>query len=142
MPKNTQMSNDALNAQGDVLARKLDNGYIRIYSGAQPANAQAAIVPAVNTLLAEARFAATSAPGTANGVITFNPIANVTVSASGTAAWFRCLKADGTTVEMDGTVDTAVNNPNMVVTTTAFVAGATLSISGFTHSVLAAATGN
>ncbi len=57
MPLNTQIANASVNAQGDAIARHLDNGYLRIYSGAQPATADTAL--SANTLLAELGFAAT-----------------------------------------------------------------------------------
>ena len=47
----------------------LDNGYLRIYDGTQPATANTAIGSQV--LLAELRFNADAAPVAVNGVLTF-----------------------------------------------------------------------
>lgn len=138
MPKNTQMSNARVNAQADSLATALNNGFIRIYSGAQPATADTAL--SGNTLLAECRFAATAAPAAVGGLITFNPITgDAAADATGTATFYRCLRADGTTVEMDGNVGTT--DQNLVVPTTTVTAGLPFNITSFTHDLLNASSG-
>ena len=103
MPNNTQLANATVNGQGDNLAARLNNGYLRIYDGTQPATADTAI--GAQVLLAEPRFNATAAPATVNGLITFNAItADASANATGTATWFRALSSDGTTVVYDGSV--------------------------------------
>ena len=139
MAKNTQLANATVNGQGDNLAARLNNGYLRIYSGAQPTNADTAL--GAQVLLAELRFSATAAPATAAGVITFNAITAVVALASGTAAWFRALQSDGTTVVMDGNVDVTANTPNLVLNSVGISAGANVSVSAFTHTVNKAVTG-
>lgn len=42
MAKNTQLSNAAVNAEADALSALLNTGYLRIYSGTQPATADTA----------------------------------------------------------------------------------------------------
>lgn len=138
MSLDTQIADATANAQADVLARNLDNGYLRIYSGTKPATADTAL--SGNTLLAELRFAATSAPAASGGVLTFNAItADSSADASGTASFFRALKSDGTTVVMDGTVGTAT--ANMIIATTTITALQTVSCSSFTHDVRNATSG-
>lgn len=106
------LSNAAANAQADALARLLDNGYLRLYSGTQPATADTAL--SGNTLLAELRFSATSAPAASAGVLTFNAIASDTdADATGTATFYRAFKSDGTSVTHDGSVGTAGADLNM-----------------------------
>ncbi len=132
MAKNTQITNLVVNAQADALARLLDGGYLRIYSGTQPATADTAL--AGNTLLAELTFAATSAPAAVAGVLTFNAIgSDSSADATGTATFFRCFKADGTTAVMDGNVLTSTANLNL--NSTAIQAGAAVSVSSFVHTV-------
>ena len=131
MAKNTQLAYATCNAQADAFATLCDNGYIRIYDGTQPANANTAIT--TQNLLATLRFAATAFGAASNGVITAASIASVTASASGTATWFRVLKSDGTTVVYDGNV--ATSSANMVVPTTTVVSGLGVSISSLTHTV-------
>lgn len=133
MAKNTQLAAATVNAQGDVLAALLNNGYLRLYTTAQPANADTAL--AAQTLLSEHRFSATAAPATVGGLITFNAITAVAAVASGTAAWFRALKSDGTTVVMDGSIGVVGSTSNLELNATAIASGANVSITAFTHSV-------
>lgn len=138
MAMNTQLADATVNAQGDALAALLNNGYLRIYSGTQPANANTAL--SGNTLLAELRFSATAAPATSGGVITFNAItADASADNTGTATFFRAFKSDGTSVVMDGSVGTSA--ANMIIATTSISAGQTVSCSSFTHSVLESSSG-
>ena len=132
--KATTLSNATVQAQGDALARLLDNGYLKIYSGSQPANADAAIT---GTLLATLRFSATSAPATSTaGLITFNAITSDSdAAATNTATHFRCFKSDNSTPVMDGTVDITGNTPNLVLSTVSIVQHATVAVSSFTHQI-------
>lgn len=132
MALNTKMSNAAVNAEADVLSDLLDNGYLRIYDGSQPADADTAV--GAQTLLAELRFNATAAPAAVAGVLTMNALtADSSANASGTATWFRALKSDGTTVLFDGSVGTSGANLNL--NSVAISAGAQVSVSSFTHTV-------
>jgi hypothetical protein len=138
MAKNTQMSSTALNAEADALSDLLDNGYLRIYDGSQPADANTAL--GAQTLLAELRFNATAAPAASGGVLTFNALtADSSANATGTAAWFRALKSDGSTVVMDGTVGTGTHN--LVLSTTSIAAGVQVSVTSFTHTIPASGSG-
>jgi hypothetical protein len=60
-----RLTNAAVNAEADAFARLLDNGYLRIYSGTQPATADTAL--SGNTLLAELRFAEPVGAGRGRG---------------------------------------------------------------------------
>ena len=140
MSKNTQVSNAAANAEADALSALLATGYLRLYTTAQPANADTAV--SGQTLLSEHRFSATAAPAAAAGVITFNAITTVAAGNSGTATWFRALKSDGTTVVMDGTVGTiAAATENLQLNSNVISGGANVSITGFTHTVNKATAG-
>lgn len=132
MAYNTQMAYASVNAEADALSALLDNGYLRIYTGSQPANADTAL--GAQVLLAELRFNADAAPAASNGVLTFNAMtAEDSALATGTAAWFRALKSDGTTVVYDGTVGTSGCNLNM--TSVAITSGSTVSITALTHTI-------
>lgn len=138
MALNTQLADATVEAQASALASLLDNGYLRIYDGAQPANANTAV--STQTLLAELRFAATAESSVTGGLITFAAItADSSANATGTAAWFRCLSSDGTTVVLDGSVGTS--GANLVMSTTTITAGQTVSCSSFTHDVLNSSSG-
>jgi hypothetical protein len=138
MALDTQLSNSAVNAEGDALALLLNNGYLRLYSGTKPATADTAL--SGNTLLAELRFGATAFGATAAGVMTANAItADSSADNSGTATWFRALKSDGTTAVLDGTVGTSGANLNIATTT--ITAAQTVSCSAFTHTLNKATSG-
>jgi hypothetical protein len=138
MAKNTQLADATVNGQADDMSARLNNGYLRIYDGTQPATADTAIGSQV--LLAELRFSATAAPAASGGLITFNAITSDTdANATGTATWFRALKSDGTTVVMDGSVDTAT--ANLVLNSTSISIHQTVSVSSFTHDVKNATSG-
>jgi hypothetical protein len=130
MALNPKCSNVAASAKADAIARLLDNGFLRIYSGTQPADADTAL--SGNTLLAELRFNATSAPAAVNGVLTFNALtSDSSADATGTATFFRAFKSDGTTVVWDGSVGTSGANLN--INSVALSAGAQVSVSSFTN---------
>jgi len=134
MSKATTMSNAAVQAEGDALVALLSNGYLRIYSGAQPATGDAAI--GAQVMLAELRLGTPAAPATpVTGIVTFAAITSGVAAAAGNAAWFRAFKADGVTPVLDGTADIAANTPNLVLSTAAIGAGATVSVSSFVHTI-------
>jgi hypothetical protein len=138
MPLNTQLANATVNGQADNLATRLNSGFLRIYDGAQPANADTAV--GAQVLLAELTFNATAAPAAVAGVLTFNAITQDTAAnATGTATWCRAVQSNGTTVVMDGTVGTATSN--LILSTTAIVIGGPVSVSSFSHTVSKAAAG-
>ena len=134
---NTQLSNYTVDQQANQIITDLANGYLRIYTAPQPASADNPIL--AQTLLAELRFTNPSAPSSVNGVITFTAMAPVNGLATGQAAFYRCLKSDGTTTIMDGSVGR--NNANMVVSNTLIVSGARVTVTDFTHTVEKAAGG-
>lgn len=132
MARNTKISNAVVNAQADALARLLDNGYLRIYSGIQPVTANTAL--SGNTLLAELRFADPSAPAAVAGVLTFSSITpDASANASGTASFYRCFQSDGTSVVMDGNIGIA--GENLDLNSTDIVLGDTVSIGSFVHTL-------
>jgi hypothetical protein len=132
MANSPKFANVTVNAEADALARLLDNGYLRIYSGTQPATADTAL--SGNTLLAELRFAATSAAAASAGVLTFSAITSDTsADATGTAAFYRALKSDGTSVVMDGSVGTS--SADLVLNSTAIQSGAQVDVTSFAVTV-------
>jgi hypothetical protein len=132
MANNPKFANVTVNAEADALARLLDNGYLRLYSGSQPATADTAL--GAQVLLAELRFNATSAPAASAGVLTFNAITSDTAAdATGTAAFYRALKSDGTSVVMDGSVGTS--SADLVLNSTAIQSGAQVDVTSFAVTV-------
>lgn len=119
--------NTALNA----VRGSFTNGYLRFYNGTRPANADAAL--SGNTLLAECRFDATNAFGTASGgVLTAAAIVSGTGVANGTPTFVRCLASDGTTVLTDASWSVNGGGGEVQTPATSIVAGGTVSVSSFT----------
>lgn len=112
----TRLGVDAANTAANAVAARLANGYVRVYTGAPPANADDAITNQV--LLAEAQFGATAFGAAAGGEIQANAIAEITCLATGTATWFQALRSDGATVEFDGAV--GIVDAEMIVSSTNF----------------------
>lgn len=132
MALNLKKSNLAVNTEVDALSDQLDNGYLRIYDGTQAANADTAV--GAQVLLAELRFNATASGAGVAGVITFNAFtADASANATGTASWFRALKADGTSTIMDGSVGTAASD--LILNSVAISAGAEVSVTSWTHTI-------
>lgn len=126
------MSNAAVNAEADALARLLDAGFIKLYTGTQPATADTAL--SGNTLLGTLGVNATSAPAASAGVLTFNAVSSdTTADNTGTATFYRALKSDATSVVMDGSVGTS--GADMNINAVAIVAGAQIDITSWTHTV-------
>jgi hypothetical protein len=128
MASNLQYSNGTRNAQQQGLITYAGSGsIIRLYDGTQPTNANTAI--STQTLLASLTIA--GGFGTdSNGTITLGAVTNGTAAASGTAAFFRIVKSDGTTVVMDGSVGTSGSDLNLNTTTVS--SGQTVSITAGT----------
>lgn len=134
MTHNTQKSDTAVNAEANALAALLNDGYLRIYDGTQPANANTAITS--QTLLAELRFPNPAFGTAVAGVITANAItSDADANATGTASWYRCLESDGTTVVGDGSVGTTGSNCDMEINSTSISIHGTVSVSNFSITV-------
>jgi hypothetical protein len=130
MALNPKFSNASANARCDAHCVLLNNGYLRIYSGTQPTDADTAL--GAQVLLAELRFGATAFGAAVAGVATANAITqDSSADAAGTAAFYRCLKSDGTTVVEDGSVGTSA--ANLVLNSVAISAGAAVQVSSWTH---------
>ena len=98
---------------------------IRFYTTPRPASANAT---ATGTLLAELTASTNIFAGSASqGAISVNSFTSQNAVSTNTAAWFRIVKSDGTTVIMDGTL-----NADMAVSTTAFTAGSAIAFISMT----------
>jgi hypothetical protein len=107
----------------------LNAGFLRIYDGAQPATADTAL--GAQVLLAELEFDSPAFGAAIAGVATAEPITGEgDCPADGVAAWFRCVKADGTPV-FDGSVGTSA--ADLVLNSTAITIHGQLSLSSLTY---------
>jgi hypothetical protein len=120
------------NAAADAITALANNGYIRIYNGGQPASPQTAVTS--QTLLAELTFGATAFGAASSGTATANAItADASANATGTAAWARILKSDGTSAVWDATVGTS--GTDIIVNTTTIAITASVTITAMTFTV-------
>jgi hypothetical protein len=124
------------NAALDARTARLSNGYLRIYSGTQPAGPGTAITSQV--LLAEHRYGTPAFAAAVASVATANAIAAVSVLATGVATWFRSVQSDGVTAEIDGTVGTS--GANLIVGSTNYQQGADSTIASLTLTAPTAGT--
>jgi hypothetical protein len=132
MANNLKTSIVSRNAELDALAALANSGKLRIYDGAQPATPETAV--SGQNLLAELTMNATAFGAAASGVITAAAITSDTdADATGTAAWYRLLKSDGTTVLWDGSVGTSGCDLNL--NSVAIQQHAQVSVSSFTYTL-------
>lgn len=125
-----KLANAQASRAADAVTVRLNTGYLRIYDGAQPTDADTAV--GAQVLLAELRWNATAFGAASNGVATANAITqDSSANATGTAAWFRALESDGTTAVFDGSVGTSGANLNL--NSVAISAGAAVSVSAYTY---------
>lgn len=119
MSGNVALRNKQLTDYGTIMATAV----LTIYSGAVPANADAAL--SGNTALAAHTLAGFGAA--ASGSMTANAIANDTIDATGTATFARLVAGSYTEQLAVGTSGTPV-----IVTTTSYVSGGTSQITSLT----------
>ena len=138
MAKNTQLTDLWVNTQNDAAAVLLNSGKLSIYDGSQPATGDTAI--SGQNLLVTLTFNATAFGASSSGILTAGAITSGTAALTGTAAWFRAYKSDGTTAVFDGTVGTA--SANCIIATVSIVASATVSCSSFTFTTAKSTSGS
>lgn len=113
------------NAQLDAFTTFAGNsGVLRIYAGTRPATGGAA-----GTLLVTLTMNATAFPAASGGTLTANAITSGTAVATGTAAWARLFKSDGTTIVTDLGVGTS--GQEVTIATVSIVTSAVVSCSSF-----------
>jgi hypothetical protein len=120
------------NARLDAIKTAIDAGAgvgtIKVYTGTQPANADASL--SGNTLLGTLTFTDPSAPAASSGVLTFSAITQDTsADATGTATWARIADSTGATV-FD--CDVGTSGATLNLNTTSIVAGGPIQVSSFT----------
>lgn len=113
----------------NAFAVLLNNGFLEIYTGSQPA-VDAALT---GTKLAKLTFGATAFAGASStgGVTTAvaNAIGSASALATNTAGYFALLKSDDSTVVMTGSVGTSGADLNL--NSLSITSGATISCSAF-----------
>jgi hypothetical protein len=131
-------SDTAAIAALDALKALCNSGTIKVYTGTQPTDANTAV--GAQTLLGTFTFSATAFGASAGSgtaptrvaTCTANAIADITAVAAGTAAWFRALQSNGTTVVFDGSV--GVSGCDLNMTDVSISIGETMRVSSLTLS--------
>lgn len=121
--------NRALNGAVDTV---LDSGYLRIYDGTQPTDADTAL--GAQVMLAELTLAATAFAAASSASKAAGAIGSIAAAASGTATWGSFVTSGGTRV-LDFSVGTSGANLNL--NSVAISSGATVACSGFTLTMAA-----
>jgi hypothetical protein len=135
MALNTQLANATVNSEATAFSGLCNSGYIKVYDGTQPANADTAIT--TQTLGVTLTLNATAFGAPSNGVLTANAITGGTAVASITPTWARVFASNGTTVIMD--VSAGASGANLTIG--AFTSGTNVTCSSFTHTVAKATAG-
>lgn len=135
MANNPFFSDEVVVATMNAGSAKFNAGFVAIYTGAQPSDANQ---PVTGTLLVKLSLSATAfASAVASGVTgarvataTANPIASAAAVATGTAGYFVLYKSDGVTVAAMGSVGTSGCDMNL--NTTSIVLGNQVTLSSGT----------
>jgi len=115
------------NTEIDAIGALLDGGFLKIFSGSQPATPESS---ETGTLLATLEFGSPAFVPSNSGTAQANAITEDTDAAdTGTAGWFRCFKSDGVTAILDGSIGTSGADINL--NSTAIQAHAQVAISSF-----------
>jgi hypothetical protein len=136
MALNPFFSDATVIADVAAITALVNGGTLNIYTSPQPTDANTAITS--QTLLVSLPFSGTAfgtptASGSAGSRVvtaTANAITTENATATGTAAWFRVLESNGTSVVFDGSAGTGTND--LVLNTTSLVSGGPVSITSFT----------
>ncbi len=129
MAQNPLFYDASVKAAVDAFTALLNNGFIKLYTGAQPSlnGAVSGTLLVTMTFGATAFAASVASAGTVTA--TANAITSGTAAATGTAGYFALVKSDTTTVVATGTVGTSGCDYNM--NSTAISSGANVSCSAF-----------
>lgn len=125
----------------DAMATKFANGFLDIYSGAQPADADA--TEGAGTLLAAVTLPAApfAASAVAGAIAKLGTWEDTSADATGTAAWFRLydsahtLGVSATAIRIDGTVGLDSGTFDLEFANIAFVALDPIVIDTFSVSI-------
>ena len=128
----TTARNNACNGAVDTIDSGPGNGYTSIYTGAPPANPQAASTGTLLAVVNHPKPAFGNAGAVTPGVASANAMTGVTALASGDAGYYRTFDSTGTNCHLQGTAGEAGDTPDMVFDDKSFVAGGTVTLTGYT----------
>lgn len=132
MPVNTRLGAATRNGAVDGITATIGtSGFLRIYDGTQPTDADTAL--GAQVLLAELALSATAFGASSGGTATANAISSDTsANATGTASWGSFVTSGGVR-KVDFSVGTATSN--LILNSVAIQSGATVSVSSFTFTI-------
>lgn len=119
--------NLALNAAFDVL----NSGFLDIYDGTQPTDADTAVGAQVK--LAHLPLSATACAAASAASKALNAVTSGSGLAASTATWARFYKSDGTTAVHDVSVGTT--STNLVLNDAAITVGGTVSVTSYSFTM-------
>lgn len=137
MPKDTQLSDLAVNTQGDALGALVDGGFIDVMDGRKAASGDEEVT--TQRVLVTMTFGKPAFRPSASGILSANGITAGVATLSGEPSWFRAYRADHKTGVLDGTAGT--KDANMILPAKTIVEGVTVGCSGLTHSVVKSMAG-
>src|SRR3954467_11581417 len=114
------------NAMMDDIRAALAGGSIRIYSGTQPVNGDAAL--SGNTLLGTLTLASPAGAAPRRGVFPFGTMTPGLGAAPGIAAWARMMQSGGVTAV--GDMDVGLSGATFILDSVNIVAGGNISATG------------
>lgn len=121
-------SGTSASAAADAIVALADGGFLRIYDGIQPVNADTSL--SGQTLLAELQFGTPAFGAATDGIALANSISDEdSVLEDGIASWFRVYSSDGTTSLWDGSVGDTGFNLNL--DSLDFITGDVISVTSF-----------
>lgn len=132
MANNPHLSAAARNAALDTLNTTIGSGgFLRIYSGTQPANADAAL--GGNTQLAELALSSSPFAAASSGSVSINTVTNdSSADATGTASFASLVTSGGTRV-LDLSV--GLSSADVIIDNTSIVAGQVVACTSLTFSL-------
>lgn len=135
MTNDPQFTDGAIEADVNAITALLNGGFLKIYTGAQPADANQTVTGTLLVTLnlnATAFGASTAAgsPGSRIVTATAGAIVSGTAVATGTAGYFVLYKSDGTTVVAMGSV--AASGADLNLSSVSIVSGGSVAVSAFT----------
>ena len=132
MAHEIKVSTQAASIKADAFGTALNAGLIRIYQGAKPATANAALGGAL--LLGELTFGNPAFGAAIAGLITANAITkDAAADNTGTAQFYRIFQSDGITAMGDGTCGLTGSGSDLEMPNTSITIGGEITCTGFTH---------
>lgn len=135
MPHEFKLSTASVNVQADAWAAAMTGGYLRLYTGVKPKNADVDVTN--QQLCAELSFSRPAFKSAVDGeLVAVGALEDPSAHRSGKVTWYRLVKADGTTKMGDGTAGKQGSGSDLELGDDYVVGGAPVKITSFKHTVM------